>query len=175
MYYQIKFQTGEFANYFPDNVDFETSRSFDGRSRAKEWKEIHYSLVDAKDKRPVPDFISGFIPACSQKAYEYLRELCGDKVEFLPCTVGETNERFYVMNIVGLEDCVDYEKSKFIRFSNGRIQSFQHIAFTENILAPIFKIKDLPVNFYFVNEEFFKKASELPLKGWCFSNALFDA
>ena len=77
-------------------------------------------------------------------------------------------------NILGLEDCVDYDKSKFTRFpSTGRIMFFEHVEFKEKVNRHFFRIKDLPYTHYFVSQESKDKLEKANLKGLVFSDELF--
>lgn len=174
MYYRILSDEENFANFLPKNYTNELAKKFDGRSHLKGWTELHFELVDPKDERPIPEIITGYIPIISQRVYEKLKNHTFEGIEFLPCTLGKNNNKYYVMNVTNIISCIDYENSKYKSFpSTGRIMFFEHIALEKIIEDPVFRICDLPYNFYFCTEKFKNILEEINPKGLMFSNALF--
>lgn len=173
MFYQFDFDTNNYANFIPQNISYDLMHQFDGRHHAESWTGIHYIITDNKDKRPIPDFISGSIPACSKKAYDKIYDMCKNYAEFLPCSVGQENAKYYVLNIIHIESCIDYNNSKIVRYSNGDIMLFNHIEFKKNINPTIFRINDLAIGHFFANDSFVRIVKESGLTGLNFKNDLF--
>lgn len=174
MYYRICFDVDQYATFVPDNYTYDFIQLFDGRSLIKDWDRVHLHTIDSRDRRPMPDLIDGICPICSENAMNLLCAICDNCVEFLPCTVGKKKVQYYFMNIIRVEDCIDYEKSDFVRlYPNKQILYFDHIVFTREILSPIFRIPDQKGSFFFVNDKFVSAYNKLNLTGMYFENKLF--
>ena len=177
MYYKLSSDQENFRNYFlPEEYNFEYSQSFDGRSHVDSYKPITFVMTKKSEKKyPIADIMCGFVPVCSERAKNVISDICKEgEVEFLPCNLEGSNDQYYIFNILGTEDCVDYEKSKFTRFqSSGRIMSFDHIEFNRNVDRNFFRISDLKNNFYFVSEEAKNKLEQAGLLGVRISDKLF--
>ena len=92
--------------------------------------------------------------------------------EILPldCEDGD----FFAINVVNVLDCIDYEKSKYKTFRDGkRIMRFIKYAFCEEKLdgVNLFKIKDGVLKRPFVSEEFRKRVIDNNLIGFKFELA----
>ena len=177
MYYRLKDNLEDYRNYILDdeNRNF-YSGLFDGRSHKECYKMCNFVMtVRTENKHPVADIWFGDIPVCSERAKNVILTICNEnEVEFLPCNLEGVEEQYYIFNILGSEDCVDYEKSKFHKFtSTGRIMFFEHIEFKEAIKRHFFRISDLKRCYYFVDEETKQKLEKEDLKGLCFDNSLF--
>ena len=174
MYYRITGDAENFANFLPQNYTMKLAEQFDGRSLADGWKGLHFALTDPKDERPIPEIITGYIPICSRRVYENIKDVCSEFVEFLPCTVGEEKKDFFVFNILGAQDSVDYENSVFQRFKTGNaIKYFERIAFKEEVQTPMFRIRDLPYTYFFCTEKLKALLEQINVQGICFSKELF--
>ena len=67
------------------------------------------------------------------------------------------NIPYYILNVTTVLDCVDYENSKFKRFSQSRmIMRFQEYSFIASEIGRhhIFKLIDEPVRRPFVSDDF---------------------
>ena len=160
MYYRIKYNITKFATFIPNDFDYTLLNSFNGTSKLSNWSSLHYHKMDVKDKRPLPDFIDGIVPACNEKAKSIIEQLCYRCVEFLPCTVGENSEKYYLLNIINVENCIDYQKSTYEKIkSNNEIAYFTHI--------------ELIGKFNFSNETFKQVILENKLSGLIFDDSLF--
>lgn len=105
-------------------------------------------------------------------ALEAVNDLIKDSVEILPllCADGE----FYAINVIKVLDCIDYDKAKFERFSDGkRIMMFIKYAFIESKVRGkhIFKIIDETKRNPFVSDEFRQRVIDSNLKGFKFELA----
>ena len=173
-YYRITGDAENFANFLPQNYSMKMAEQFDGRSHADGWEGLHFTLTDPNDERPIPEIITGYIPIYSRRVYEKIKDICSGFVEFLPCTVGEEKKEFFVFNILGAQDSVDYEKSVFHRFKTGNgIKYFERIAFKEKVKAPMFRIPDLPYTYFFCTEKFKVLLEQIHVQGIQFSSELF--
>ena len=174
MYYRIMGDAENFANFLPKDYTMEMAQRFDGRSLMAEWKPLHFELTDYGDNRPLPEIITGYIPVCSARVYEAIKDACKGIVEFLPCTLGHKKHDYFVFNILGAKNSVDYERSVYHRFpSTGKIMFFKTIVFKDDITDPLFRISDLPYTYFFCTEEFKKLLESIGTKGAVFSTELF--
>lgn len=174
MYYRIMGDSENYANLMPADYTMDFASQFDGRSLADGWKKIHFELIDPQDNRPLPEIATGYIPICSKRVYEVIKDMCKGCVEFLPCTVGAENLEYYIFNILDTRDVVDYSKSTFRRFSTtGRIMMFDKIVFVKEVTLPMFRIKDLPYTHFFCTEDMKKLLDTISVEGLVFSNELF--
>lgn len=182
MFYLLNCDCENFRNYYLSknlsaNEAVELSKSFDGRSHGDSYTAITFFMTRKKESEyPIADWQTGCIPICSKKMKDVVEEMCSEnEVEFLPCKLEGTDEVYYIMNILGLEDCVDYEKSKFTRFPSNpnKIMFFEYIEFKNKVNRHFFRIKDLPYCHYFVSQEAKEKLENAGLKGLVFDNKLF--
>ena len=174
MYYKLMGDSAQYASFVPENYTVELGEMFDGRSHAEGWNVMHFVLIDPEDERPLPEIITGYIPLCSRRVYDAIRDICDGVVEFLPCTLGEDKLEYYIFNILGSRDVVDYEQSEFRRFRNGEIMYFQKIVFKEAITEPLFRIPDLPYTYFFCTAHFKQVLESIGTKGVLFSDELFQ-
>lgn len=181
MYYRLTSDNENFRNYrLPKRLSslesVKLSESFDGRSHKDGYKTINFEMtLDSEKEYPIADFQESHVPFCSENAKKVIEAISDEnEIEFLPCNLEGTEEQYYILNVLGLEDCVDYDKSKFTRFpSTGRIMFFEHIEFNKEVDRHFFRIKDLPYAHYFVSQEAKDKLEQANLKGLVFSNKLF--
>ena len=174
MYYRIIDDTENYANYLPSNYSLDLAENLDKKINVEDWQGLHFDLLDKNDVRPTPEFIAGDIPACSKRLYDVLNNICSDSVQFFPCTVGENNLPYYVMNIITVTDAVDYEHSDFHRFpTSGRIMFFSKIQFNQKIQNPFFRIPDLLRTHLFCTEETKLVLESIGVQGLDFSDSLF--
>lgn len=81
-----------------------------------------------------------------------------------------SEKEFYLINIIRVIDCIDYEKSVVKLFSDGTIMCFKKYAFIESKVSglDLFKIKDEPVRMPFVSDEFKNAVDAAGLEGFKF-------
>ena len=176
MYYRLIGDSENYRNYIMVGYSQEYADTFDGRNHAKTYQPQTFKLTKKSEKKyPIADIATGYLPICSEKAKKVIEEFCSEKeVEFLPCYLDATNENFYILNILGQEDCVDYDKSEFKTFpSSNKIMYFNHIGFKEQVNRHFFRIKDLPYCHYFISQEAKEKLEKAGLKGLVFDNKMF--
>ena len=180
MYYRLTSDNENFRNYRFSNKltsleSVKLSESFDGRSHKDSYKTINLEMTLASEKEyPIADFQESYVTFCSEKAKTVIEEICDEnEIEFFPCNLEGTADTYYIMNVLGLEDCVDYDKSKFTRFpSTGRIMFFEHIEFKEKVNKHFFRLKDLKFQ-YFISHETKEKLERAGLTGLVFDNKMF--
>lgn len=181
MYYMIKDNLDMYRNYILSDKDKMINnemyyQAFDGKSHKVGYKPLNFVMAQASEKkRPIADVWVTVVPVCSQKAKDIISSICDEfEVEFLPCNLEGTNEQYYVFNVLGAEDCVDYNNSKFLRYpSSEKIMFFEHIEFNKEIKKHFFRINDIKYSHYFVNEETKEILEKAGLKGVFFDNSLF--
>lgn len=174
MYYRLTGDSENYANLLPINYSQELAEKFNGTSLINGWQKLYFKLVDPTDLRPLPEIVTGYIPICSNRVYKVIKDICKEFVEFLPCTVENAKENYYVLNILVQKNNVDYEKSVYHRFpSTGKIMFFEYIAFTSVINEHLFKVSDLPFTYFFCDEYLKKELEKLDVKGMKLSAELF--
>ena len=177
MFYRLTDNSENFRNYIMVGYTQEYANLFDGRSHKDIYKPIKFKMTkEIESKFPIADIQTGYLPICSEKAKKVIEDICNEnEVEFLPCGLEGTNEKFYILNILGLEDCVDYEKSKYKHYPSNpnKIMFFEHIEFNETVNRKFFRIKDLPYCYYFISEEAKEKLEKSGLTGLVISDKLY--
>ena len=176
MYYRLNSDEENFKNYIMMGYSQDYANTFDGRSQEQTYQPQTFKLTQTSEKKyPVADIFTGYLPVCSERVKNIFEQFCSkNEVEFLPCFLDGTNENFYIFNVLGQEDCVDYEKSNYQKFSNSnKIMFFNHIEFKQNINRHLFRLKDLPYCNYFVSQSLKEKLEEAGVQGFLFEDKLF--
>jgi len=177
MFYRLIGDAENFRNYIMIGYTQEYANLFDGRSHKDIYKPITFKMTEETESRlPIADIQTGYLPICSEKAKNLIEEICDkNEVEFLPCELENTDKQYYIFNILGLEDCVDYEKSKYKNYPSNpnKVMFFEHIEFNKTINRHFFRIKDLPYCYYFVSEEAKEKLEKSGLTGLAITDKLF--
>jgi len=155
-----------------NEIDIDYIQSFDGAEKINGWKPIqvkrmYYNRVFSN----TPGF-SPHIPVFDESAIKELSDLLMGSAEILPlkCESGS----FYAINVINVLDCIDYEKSSYKTFRDGkRIMRFTKHAFCQDKIrdANIFKIKDGPLKRPFVSDKFRNRVIESNLLGFKFELA----
>lgn len=182
MIYRLSSDNENYRNYrLPKDLtpseSIKISDSFDGRSHKDTYQTIYLEMtLKSEDKYPVADLQLGVVPICSERFKSVVEEMCGDEeVEFLPCNLENTDGNYYIFNILGQEDCINYEKSKFTRFpSTGRIMMFEHVEIKNDVNKHFFRINDFSNAFYFISEYAKENLEKANLIGLEFDNKLFE-
>ena len=178
MYYKLIDDSENFRNYKMVGYTQEYANQFDGRSQKSSYKPVTFKVTqETENKYSIADFQAGYLPICSEKAKKIIEKICDEnEVEFLPCYLEGVDEQYYILNILGLEDCVDYDKSKFTKFPSdpNKVMAFEHIEFKEKVNRHFFRIKDLPYCHYFISQEAKDRLEKTNLKGFVFNGSLFN-
>lgn len=154
-----------------EEFDIDYIQSFDGTKKIKNWNPLKVKRMYDREFSNTPGF-SPHIPIFDKKSVSVLNDLLTDNAEILPldCDEGE----FYAINVINVIDCIDYEKSKYKTFRDGkRIMRFTKYVFDEVKIdgLNIFKIKDEPLKRPFVSENFKNKIIDNNLVGFKFELA----
>lgn len=154
------------------DVDLAFINSFNGESKLETWKSPKFKRMYNRKYSNTPGFAS-HIPVFDEKTVMVLSELLEDNVEILPIMCNDKN--FYLINIIKIQDCIDYEKSQYKMFRDGkRIMKFSKYVFDRNKIkncGDIFKLFDEPLKRPFVSDNFRNKVIENNLVGFKFELA----
>lgn len=124
---------------------------------------------------PLGDYISKLssdVMIMQRKAIKQLASIMGN-IEILPldCDFGD----YWAINILDVLDCIDYEKSEFVRFPattgpNPRIMKFLQFAFLPEKIQGhhVFKIVDQPKSHIFVDDVFVEEVRKNSITGFEF-------
>ena len=148
-----------------ESVDF--PKRFVGKSLAEEWKVKSFSRYDEDPLGDFPSTPTGSPPVFSPTAWTALASLIEKDVEALPSYIGK--EKFYVINILTLNDCLDFDKSDSI-ISNGQLLHIYYPVIKTECVGNhhIFKIQQLPFGPTFVSDTFRQTVVEHKLEGLLF-------
>lgn len=153
-----------------DNSDYNLLQLFDGRNQKNNWTPLKVKpMYDCN--RPFsnnPGFLP-HIPVFDEKAISVLEVLIEKNAEILPleCNIG----KFYAINVTRVVSCIDYEKSIYKTFRDGkRIMRFSKYCFNINQVSTedFFKIKDEPLKRPFVSDKFKNIVEKSDLIGFKF-------
>lgn len=152
-------------------LDINFVQSFDGMKKLKDWKPVQVKRMYGRTFSNTPG-LSPHIPVFDKKAINVLSDLLEGNAEILPldCEDGF----FYAINVINIMDCIDYERSKYKTFRDGkRIMRFVTYVFNEEKIKGmhLFKIKDEPLKRPFVSDKFRKKVIDNNLTGFKFELA----
>lgn len=114
----------------PTPDEFQT---FDGRSKMREWVPLSVVRMEPEKALPMSDAPGISLLILSKSALDTVRSLIGGDAEILPL-VSDKGE-FYIINTTTVLNCVDYEKSMYKKFSDGkRIMRFEKYILKEDII-----------------------------------------
>lgn len=168
--WQLNFELDEYDNLIPvEAFSVREIQSFDGRSHLKEWKSIPVKRMEPERNLELSDAPGFIIPVFSKTALKYLKPLIEPNVEILPLEFEE--EEYYGINVITVVDGIDYEKSIYKTFRDGkRILAFKKYSFLPNKIEgiPIFKIPDERTRYCFVSDEFKDRVEINKLTGFKF-------
>jgi len=93
-----------------------------------------------------------------------------DKVQILPIDY-EGIKTLYVLNVINMVDCLDYDKSVLRRWEDGRVSEIDEFAFHYSIVSQhdIFKIPEKNRTHIFVSDKFKATVEENGLIGFKFT------
>lgn len=156
--WKLDFELDKYDNLtLLNKIDIDEIQSFDGRTKKEQWGNPEVVKLEPEKGLSLSD-APGFyahIPVFNYKTITILSKyLCLD-TEILPLQNNEN--RFFAINITKVLDCINYDKSEFKMFKDGkRILRFKKYSFLEDKIDGnnIFKIKDEPLGNPFVTDEF---------------------
>ncbi len=154
-----------------EDFNLDEVQSFDGRKKTKDWNPIKVKRMYDREFSNTPGF-SSHIPVFDATATNVLRDLLEGDAEILPldCVEGD----FFAINVTRVLDCIDYEKSSYKTFRDGkRIMRFINYVFKPDEVEThqIFKIPDERLRRPFVSDEFRNRVIECGLTGFVFKLA----
>ncbi|MCX7748253.1 MAG: hypothetical protein N2645_15405 [Clostridia bacterium] len=164
-----KFQTdaNKFDHFIYKNED-DCSKvlwdyKFEGNRIADRWIPLEVDVFKHKKRSDTPTFS---IPVLSKRAVDVYKDLIGDVVEFLPLKYDKGD--YFLVNVLDVVDCIDFDKAEFIPFESGRVMMFTKYAFKQDAVQGkhIFKIVELPKTEVFVSDEFKRIIEENKLIGF---------
>ena len=147
-------------------VDIEFYRMFDGTSLKSGWKKLKVRRMEPEKQLELGDAPGFVTPIFNEKALKILSPLIDDQVEYLPLDLDGIE--YYAVNVLAVVDAVDYEKSKIVKFSSGRIMCFEEYSFIRDKIQGIniFKIPDEREGDAFVSETFKNAVEDNQLRGF---------
>lgn len=168
---------GSFSFKDQANDDKFFSYSFNGTSLSNEWNSIEVTVTKMKGREL--GHILGIVIelAFSGRVIDEINDLIKGKVELLPLSCNEIEERFFILNVVNVLDCIDYENADVVKFPGLDIVSgFNKYAFHKEIVEneTIFKIKELPKSYLFVTDIFKNKIEKAGFTGLLFEKVWYS-
>jgi len=147
---------------------------FDGTSVKASWRPAKLTRYQ---ELPLGDHISKLssdVVILRKSAVDKLKNILGN-VELLPtvCDFGD----YWMVNVLDILDCVDYEHSDYTTFSNNarldgrtKIMAFDQISFLpERVMGyHLFKTIDLPKSEIYVDNVFVKAVQDHSITGFLF-------
>lgn len=169
--WQLYFDVDKYENLVPViKFSADEIQSFDGRRKKDVWTPVQVKRMEPEKKLELGDAPGFTIPVFSRRALEILYPIIKDSVEVLELKFPE--EEFYGINIISVLDVIDYSKSQYRTFSDGKkIMAFQKYVFKmcrELEINNIFKIVDEKRRRAFVSDRFKNAVEENNLKGFKF-------
>ncbi len=161
-----------YRTYETLNKDGYKTYEFEGKTvENRAFDLIHPSeYKDEKDK-PIGDVFS--VNTCSyivnERAYKVLYPYVKNHSQIFK--IKSDDKIFYVISVIDIIDCLDYNKSEIKYFSSsGRVMDVEKYVFkTEKLKnATIFKLPEFPKGISYVTEEFKKVVEKNNIKGFKF-------
>lgn len=161
-----------YRTYEPTPKNGYKSYMFDGVPvKERTFDKIYPSKYKDEIDKPIGDVfsveISSFI--LNEKSYKALYLYLKNHSQIFK--IKSDNKIFYVVNVIDIIDCLNYDKSELKYFSSsGRVMDVEKYVFkTEKLKnAIIFKLPEFPKSISYVTEEFKKAVEENNIKGFKF-------
>jgi hypothetical protein len=138
------------------------------------WVPLHFEYLDNSIRGDSPGFCTK-CPVLSDRALTVLSPLIRTFSEILPIFVEK--EKFYLLNVTTVLDCIDYDNSRFKTFPDSKkIMRFISYSFLPDLIRGIhiFKISDEPKCNPFVSDEFRDAVIANKLTGFHFEEVWND-
>lgn len=169
--WQLHFELDKYDNFIPiKELSVEEMQSFDGRKKSVNWIPLPVKRMEPEKRLELSDAPGFMIPVFSKNALEILRPIIQNSIEELKLQFSEGE--YYGINVITVLDVIDYDKSQYVTFSDGKkILAFEEYAFKicdELINNNIFKIIDEPTRWAFVSDKFKQVVEENNLSGFIF-------
>lgn len=157
-------------DFFVFKYDIDCSRVVDlmmGEKRVSDkWIPFEVEVEKKKKNSDTPSLSPYYV--LSQKAVNLLKDLIENEVEFLP--ISFNNETYYVIKILNILDCINYEKSVPFPLPPGVDTPFDYtkFSFKEDVVKGkhIFRVKDILFVNVFVSKEFEEIVTKNKLAGF---------
>lgn len=161
-----------YRTYEPTPKDGYKSYMFDAVPvKERKFDKIYPSKYKDEIDKPIGDVfsveISSFI--LNEKSYKVLYPYLKNHSQIFK--IKSDNKIFYVVNVIDIIDCLNYDKSELKYFSSsGRVMDVEKYVFkTEKLKnATIFKLPEFPKSISYVTEEFKKAVEENNITGFKF-------
>lgn len=143
-----------------------------GEPMGKTWIPLHFEYLENRRKGDSPGFSE---PVLSERALTVLSPIISTFTEILPIFVEK--EKFYLLNVTTVLDCIDYDNSRFETFPDSKkIMWFESYSFRPDRIRGIhiFKISDEPKCNPFVSDDFRDAVIANKLKGFHFEEVWTD-
>jgi hypothetical protein len=154
-----------------EDLSIDEINSFDGRNKLDNWKPIVVEKMDGDGELGNTPAFHSHIPVMDKKALEVLNDLLNYGVEVLPLEYNKKINKYFLINVTAVLNCINYKKSDYKTFDDGiRVMYFNKYVFIEDKLKGkhIFKIIDSPLSSVFVSDEFREKVIDSDLVGFKF-------
>ncbi|MCC8195161.1 MAG: hypothetical protein LIP28_11010, partial [Deltaproteobacteria bacterium] len=109
-----------------EKIPLPVKQSFDGRPKKDSWTPLRVKKMGNKSTSgkalplgDVPYFDSLPLFVCNKKVLDILSPLLAGNAEILPLIYDK--EAYWAVNVTTTLDCVDYDQSRYVSFSSGRI------------------------------------------------------
>ncbi len=143
---------------------------FDGRALASAWSppRVHPADTPDDDATLGDCTVLGTVPLLSQRAAAVLDEFLRDSAELLP--VVYPRAPYFVLNVLGMADCLLEGASDLERFPTGRVMRVRRYVFDRARLpgTAIFRIPQLARAHIFVSDAFRVAVQAAALNGFNF-------
>ena len=161
-----------YRTYEPTPKDGYKSYMFDAVPvKERTFDKIYPSKYKDEIDKPIGDVfsveISSFI--LNEKSYKVLYPYLKNHSQIFK--IKSDNKIFYVVNVIDIIDCLNYDESELKYFSSsGRVMDVEKYVFkTEKLRnTTIFKLPEFPKSISYVTEEFKKAVEENNIKGFKF-------
>jgi hypothetical protein len=157
-----------------DNTHPINSSSFSGESLSDIWIAIEVETLYKRKYNDFPKYGIGK-PVVSEKVKNIIFPFISGEAEFLPLL--HEGKKLYMLNVIHVLDCVDWENSKVTRLPHGYIASLDKLVFDLDKLPEgthLFKFKEKASTKVYATEAFKKLVDQNNLKGMDFS-LVFDS
>lgn len=140
--------------------------NFSGKSLIDSWYPLQVEIV-ALEGKTLSDFpaMTGGTLVCNERSLEVIFPFIGHSIEVLP--LQSEHEKFYIINVLDMVDCLDHELSEIEYFKSGNIKAITRYTFREKCLRnrAIFKIVERKGGPIFVSDTFKKIVEQNGLRG----------
>ncbi|NQX68947.1 hypothetical protein HQN90_22725 [Paenibacillus alba] len=151
--WRLGYDSNNYEGFQVANGDWSIADQFIGRSLHQEWEPFELKVYEEAPRSDAPTFM-GCAPVFSSQAVATVKGLLEGLVELLPTYF--PREEYFILNVLNVLDCMDYDQSEVVRFRSGRVMRFKKYGFIPEIVTNqhIFKIKEIPEEAVFVSDEF---------------------